>query len=31
MIKYILRRAFNFMEEKIMQENGIAVKSKEAR
>ena len=31
MIKYILRRAFNFMEEKIMEENGITVKSKEAR
>lgn len=31
MIKYILRRAFNFMEDKIMKENGLTLKSKEAR
>ena len=31
MIKYILRRAFNFMEEKIMNDNGIKVKNIQAR
>ncbi len=31
MIKYILRRSFNFLEEIIMKENGGKVKSKQTR